>query len=129
MRSLKKVRKANPGMSIHHRRCRSHGGGSDLSNLSILPPQWHRDWHTLFGNRRAYGIAKDLQRSYFCDEQFSVWYGDTFKHITVTKTVGVTAKKEAAWKRLFGGMSVTVVLLMINSLFIDPQYVIKRRTA
>ena len=46
----------------HHRKCRSRGGSSDASNISIVPQNQHQAFHLLFQNHEAPEIASLLNR-------------------------------------------------------------------
>jgi hypothetical protein len=37
--------------SVHHKRCRSNGGGDEHSNLVTVHTFLHRSWHNLFENK------------------------------------------------------------------------------
>ena len=43
---------------MHHRKCRSNGGGNEKRNISSVTNQQHRAWHLLFQNKEAPEIAK-----------------------------------------------------------------------
>lgn len=129
MRSKRERKKGKKGKSFHHRKCRSHGGDSGYRNLILVDEHQHRNWHTIFGNKDAYAIAKDLQRTWYAGKghQFAVKRGNKSKDVPNCKTVGVRARKEKAWKELFGLLELVDVLFEINHVWGDPDYIIYLR--
>lgn len=52
----------------HHRKCRSHGGSDELSNISIVDETQHKAWHRLFKNMRPQQIADKINGIYLDPE-------------------------------------------------------------
>ena len=62
--------------SVHHRRCRSNGGGEEGSNLVTVHTFLHRSWHNLFQNKLPPEI---------CDIINDVWGDPRYKFICVRR--------------------------------------------
>jgi len=54
----------------HHRRCKSHGGTYEKSNISIVPKHVHRAYHLLFSNGTPHEVARTLNE---------VWIDPTYE--------------------------------------------------
>ena len=70
-----------PADSRHHRKCRSHGGSSHPSNISMVTTKQHQAWHLLFGNHYPEMIAKIINR---------VWIDPDYEMVAVPKKGGVS---------------------------------------
>lgn len=47
-------------LTVHHRKCRSHGGGDNSENCVLIPEKKHQAWHLLFSNKSPAQIVHDL---------------------------------------------------------------------
>lgn len=63
--------KSRVGLTEHHRRPKSLGGGEG-DNVSEIPISKHRAWHTLFRNFTPEMIAKEINEKYLDKDYFFV---------------------------------------------------------
>ena len=112
----------NPRTSIHHRRCRSNGGNNNSRNLLKCDPKRHEAFHTLFADWEAPQIVGDL--NYWVDG----WKFDARKRSDVYQKdfsfqmfTEHTPKKQQAFNKLFGRMTVEQIVTELNQ-WIDPDW-------
>jgi len=63
-RRFKKVCSHEHHLTVHHRLCKSNGGGDEESNLSYVPHHLHVSFHNLFSNHSVHGIALILNEKW-----------------------------------------------------------------
>jgi hypothetical protein len=104
-----------PGrLTNHHRKPGSLGGKKINGNISRVPRREHEAWHRLFDNLEAPVILEKLKG-------FLV----TFSAVATEGellTPGRVSKQRLAWEILFRDMIIDEILVVINSVWIDPDY-------
>ena len=71
-------------MSRHHRKCKSKGGDANIENIALVPLVAHEAYHTLFGNRPPWEVAKLLNDS---------WIDPEFKLVCFRKKIGFSGNR------------------------------------
>lgn len=73
----------------HHRKPTSIGGNDDPSNISFVPDNKHKAWHTLFANYNPDKIKSLINK---------VWLDPDYKFFVVRKRkIGKIPKSKLKW--------------------------------
>lgn len=111
----------------HHRRPRSNGGTSKLSNISNVKGRLHKAWHVLVGNMNAYQIRDFLNSlsKEFKPENMKV--SCRFINGSQLKGHGEPGsinrhKISMAWLVLFEGLTFREIINYVNNVWLDPSY-------
>lgn len=81
--SWKSTKKKDRRIDRHHRRPKSRGGGSENSNISLVPRYKHVAFHQLFNTESPEEIALTLQK--ILDTLNEVWIDPAYKLIAVKR--------------------------------------------
>jgi len=111
--------------SRHHRLCRSLGGSDDPRNVVTVCHKSHSLWHIIFGNMHAHQIADEIER-HFIDREIKLTRIQQVRKpiILGSNEASSLNMRKQAWNRLFHRMDHEMTLAWINSVWLDPDFIL-----
>ena len=110
----------------HHRWPQSLGGPTERWNLSEVPQNKHRAWHSLVSNSDVLAIAHLLESKYFTDYNFFVKpiHEEFIMPAKILVPRGITKKLsliESSKALLFDGETISGICYYLNTIWVNPH--------